>query len=68
MNYGCTGCHGGNFPKLESYDQVVNASKNGNLYCSINWSGCKKMPQGGLKMSDSVLKIFDIWKCKNYPN
>lgn len=68
LNNQCVACHGSSKPKLESYEQVVDAAKNGNLLCSINWTGCRKMPEGGNKLPDSVLKKFDIWKCKNYPN
>lgn len=64
----CQICHGGYKPKLESYEQVVDAAKNGNLYCSINWTnGCRTMPEKSAKLPDSVLKFFDTWKCKNYP-
>lgn len=68
INNQCVACHGSFKPKLESYAQVVDAAKNGNLLCSINWTGCRNMPNGGNKMPDSLLKKFDIWKCKNYPN
>ena len=67
VHFSCISCHGGNSPKLESYEQVVESAKNGNLYCTINWNSCIRMPQGGSKIPDSILKKFDIWKCKNYP-
>lgn len=63
----CVACHSSTKPKLTTYEQVVDAAKNANLYCSINASGsCQAMPPSG-KMADSVLKFFDTWKCKNYP-
>lgn len=68
MQVYCQVCHGGSKPQLESYEQVVDATKNGNLICSINWTNsCRTMPDNGAKLPDSVIKFFDTWKCKNYP-
>jgi hypothetical protein len=63
----CIGCHSSTNPKLTSYEQVVDAAKNASLFCAINHSGsCQTMPPTG-KLPDSLLKLFDTWKCKNYP-
>jgi hypothetical protein len=65
----CVGCHsGGNQnPDLETYNQVVDATKNGKLLCKINGSCGSIMPPSG-KMPQATIDMIKLWASNNYPN
>lgn len=65
----CIECHssGYQFPNLETYDQVVEATKNGNLLCRINGTCGSIMPASG-KLPQATIDMIQLWKTNNYPN
>ena len=65
----CTRCHSGGsqYPNLETYDQVVDATKNGNLLCRINGACGEIMPTSG-KLPQATIDMIQLWSTNNYPN
>jgi len=65
----CTGCHagGGQYPNLENYAEVKEATLNGNLMCRIDQSqACGRvMPQSG-SMPQSTIDMFKLWVSQGY--
>ena len=69
MTASCTSCHsGGNqFPDLENYAQVKDATLDGNLLCRINGECGQIMPTSG-KMPQATIDMIQLWATKDYPN
>jgi hypothetical protein len=61
----CLSCHSGGlqFPNLETYAEVKDATQNGNLICRIDQSqACGRvMPQSG-PMSKTIIDMFLLWQ------
>lgn len=67
MSAKCTGCHaGGNqYPNLETYSQVKDASMNGNLLCRLDASCGNIMPQSG-RLPQATINMINSWADLNY--
>jgi len=65
----CSGCHSGGsqFPNLENYAQVKEATQNGNLLCKINGTCGSVMPTNG-KMSQGTIDMIQLWSSNGYIN
>ena len=67
----CAGCHsaGGRFPTLETYDQVKDATQNGNLICRIDQTqSCGSvMPRSGA-MPRPTIDMIILWQKEGYKN
>lgn len=67
----CAGCHSGNaqYPNLESYAEVKDATLNGSLICRIDQSqACGRvMPQSG-PMPQTTIDMFILWQTQGYAN
>lgn len=67
----CTGCHSGNaqYPNLETYAEVKDATQNGDLICRIDQSqACGRvMPQSG-SMPRSTIDMFLLWQSQGCIN
>lgn len=65
----CTSCHSGGdqYPDLENYDQVKDASENGRLLCKINGDCGDVMPTSG-KLPQATINMIQSWATNNYPN
>lgn len=65
----CINCHsGGNqYPSLDSYDALKEASMNGQVLCRIDGSCGNIMPQSGALPQQTVTMI-KLWATNNYPN
>ena len=67
----CAGCHssGNQYPDLENYVQVKEATENGDLLCRIDQSqACGRvMPQSG-SMPQSTINMFKLWATQGYKN
>jgi hypothetical protein len=61
----CTSCHSGGsqYPNLETYAEVKDATQNGSLICRIDQSqACGRvMPQRG-PMSKTTIDMFLLWQ------
>jgi hypothetical protein len=73
INTNCaqSGCHSASSKKagvdLSGYSSVKEEIQNGNSLCTIHHgSGCKPMPQGGNKLSDSDIAKIDCWAKNGY--
>ena len=64
----CTGCHSGGsqYPNLNDYASVKDASANGNLICKIE-GGCGTMPPSG-KMPQATVDMINLWAVNGYKN
>jgi hypothetical protein len=71
INSNCIGCHfdGGQFPTLETYEQVKNAAQNGNLICRIDQTqSCGSvMPPSG-PMPKQAIDMILLWQKEGYKN
>lgn len=67
----CLGCHsaGGRFPALETYEQVKDATQNGNLICRIDQTqSCGNvMPRSG-PMPRQTIEMIILWQKEGYKN
>lgn len=64
----CTGCHGSQFPSLESYAEVKDAIENGKLICRIDDQSCGAvMPQQG-KMPQAIIDMIKLWRDQGFKN
>ena len=67
----CLGCHsdaGGQYPSMETFVQVRNATENGNVICRIDDQSCGAvMPQSG-RMPQTNINTIKKWAAKGYPN
>ena len=67
----CAGCHsvGGRFPTLETYDQVKEATQNGDLICRIDQTqSCGNvMPRSGA-MPRQTIDMIILWQKEGYKN
>jgi len=64
----CTGCHaGGNqYPNLETYLKVKDASQNGNLLCRLDATCGNIMPQSG-RLPQATIDMINKWATNNFP-
>lgn len=69
ISVNCTSCHSGGdqFPNLETYDEVKDATQNGKLLCKINGTCGGIMPTSG-KMPQATIDMIQLWATNNYPN
>ncbi len=67
MNSKCTGCHGGGnqYPNLETYAEVKDATANGNLLCRLTASCGNLMPQDGA-LPTATINMITLWKEQGY--
>ena len=67
MSAKCTSCHaGGNeFPNLETYAQVKNATQNGDLLCRLDASCGNIMPQEGA-LPQATITMIRLCKTQGY--
>lgn len=65
----CTGCHsGGNqYPDLDTYETLKDASINGQVLCRIDGSCGDIMPTSGA-MPQATIDLIKTWAANNYPN
>lgn len=67
----CVSCHsaGGRFPTLETYDQVKEATQNGDLICRIDQTqSCGSvMPRQGA-MPRPTIDMIILWQKEGYKN
>lgn len=64
----CVGCHsnGSQYPPLESYADVMDATQNGSLLCRINGSCGNVMP--ATKMPQATIDMIQRWADNGYKN
>lgn len=65
----CTSCHGqarNQYPNLETFAAVKDASQNGTLLCRLNASCGNIMPQEGALPAATVTMI-NTWATNNFP-
>lgn len=68
----CTGCHasGNQYPDLDTYANVKDATQNGNLICRIDdpsvCSG-RIMPTSG-RMQQTTIDMIKLWSTNGYTN
>jgi hypothetical protein len=70
-NCASSGCHSASSKRdgvdLSSYSAVKSEISTGNSLCTIHHgSGCKPMPQGSAKLSDSDIAKIDCWAKNGY--
>ena len=67
MTNNCVSCHanGNQYPNLETFAEVKEATKNGNVICRINGNCGDVMPQSG-KMSQQTIDLIELWKFQSY--
>jgi uncharacterized membrane protein len=67
----CLSCHseaGAQFPTLETYVQVREATENGAVICRIDDQSCGSvMPQSG-RMPQTNINTIKKWAANGYPN
>ena len=67
----CFPCHsaaGGQNPVMETYNQVLDATKNGKVICRIDDQSCGPvMPQKG-RMPQTNINTIKKWAANGYPN
>lgn len=67
----CSACHsaGGRFPTLETYEQVKDATQNGDLICRIDQTqACGSvMPRSG-PMPRQTIDMIILWQKEGYKN
>ena len=69
MSARCTTCHydGKEFPNLTTYEEVVDATADGELLCRINGTCGAVMPEGG-KLPQATINMIQLWADNEYPN
>ena len=71
INNNCLGCHSdavGQYPTMETYVQVRDATNNGNVICRIDDQSCGAvMPQSG-RMPQININAIKKWVANGYPN
>ncbi len=70
-NCATAGCHNATTAAegvdLSTYAKTKNAFQKKDALCTIHHgSGCKPMPDGGAKLSDSVINTIDCWVKNGY--
>lgn len=64
----CTGCHnGGEYPNLETYAEVKDATQNGALICRISNNCGSVMPPSGA-LSQQTIDLIKLWQTQGYAN
>ncbi|PXY38976.1 hypothetical protein DMB65_20170 [Flavobacterium cheongpyeongense] len=67
----CLGCHadGGQYPTLQTYEQVKDATQNGDLICRIDQTqSCGSvMPRSGA-MPRQTIDMIILWQKEGYKN
>lgn len=68
INASCVGCHSGGdqYPDLDSYNAVKDATANGSVLCKISGT-CGIMPPDAPMPSQTVAMI-KLWATNNCPN
>ncbi|MSP85440.1 MAG: hypothetical protein EXR18_06420 [Flavobacteriaceae bacterium] len=68
MSAKCTSCHaGGNqYPNLETYAEVKEATQNGDLLCRLDASCGRIMPQSGA-LPTATINMINNWANTNFP-
>lgn len=69
VNSNCISCHNGNqYPNLSNYDNVKEATLNGDVICRIDTQSCGNvMPQTG-RMPQNTIDIVKLWAVNGYIN
>ena len=74
LNSSCalSGCHTSQNPQsnidLSTYDKAKLNGAKASFLCSIKHeSGCKPMPDGSPKLTDTEIKILDCWASNGFP-
>ncbi|TRX16109.1 hypothetical protein FNW25_13230 [Flavobacterium franklandianum] len=71
INNNCLGCHSdaaGQYPTMETYVQVRNATENGKVICRIDDQSCGAvMPQSG-RMPQVNINTIKKWVANGFPN
>jgi hypothetical protein len=52
---------------LSTYSTTVDAFKNKNLLCSVQWSGCIQMPYQMRQLDSTYIKYMVCWAANGYP-
>ena len=72
INNNCNGCHSASNPNsnviTDNYNDLKASAVAGKLLRSVDWTGSKKMPQGGNKLTDCEITKIRLWIARNYPN
>ncbi len=64
----CSSCHGSNFPSLQNYAEVKEATDTGNLICRIDDQSCGAvMPQQG-RMPQAIIDMIKLWRDQGFVN
>lgn len=67
----CVSCHSqggtGQYPNLETYEEVKVASENGSVICRIDEICGQVMPQAG-RMPQNTIDLIKLWKSQGYAN
>jgi len=68
MNANCAGCHSGNsqYPDLDSYAAVKDATLNGNVLCRIGGACGNIMPQSGA-LPQATVAMITSWATNQCP-
>ena len=69
MNAKCLGCHNGNqYPNLQGYENVKEATLNGDVLCRIDDQSCGNvMPTSG-RMSQATIDRIKLWATNGFVN
>ncbi|MBC7641393.1 MAG: hypothetical protein H7174_03505 [Flavobacterium sp.] len=67
MTNNCINCHanGNQYPNLDTFVEVKEATKNGQVICRINGNCGDVMPQSG-KMPQQTIDLIELWKTQGY--
>jgi hypothetical protein len=67
MTSKCTSCHsnGNQYPNLETYAEVKDATQNGNLLCRLDATCGNIMPQSG-RLPQATIDMINTWADLNY--
>ena len=62
----CVGCHGSQYPPLENFAEIKDATQNGQVICRIDDQSCGQvMPQNG-RMIQQNIDLIKLWKTQGY--
>ena len=68
MSAKCISCHAGGdeYPKLETYAEVKEATQNGSLLCRLDASCGRIMPKEGA-LPTATITMINNWATNNFP-